>query len=229
MKKVINAIIIGTTVKISIDGKLQEKNCGTIKEANELFKITLAAKADPSDENIKKIRMFINEKIRVAYLAGLECDPDNGEVFLAGFNTPIPEALVEVIRDYVENDYPLNAIVNFWKLLMINPDHRVRTSLFDFIVKHDFVLTDNGYMVVYKAVNIKKEVESDFSAFISNQFLHVKKDWGCSPNKYIVYRNIDNPKELAITKFSTAFNWKEKEKGVEIIGKLGDLYVSLLL
>jgi hypothetical protein len=223
--KNINAIKTGNTVNLSIDGKLHKKNCGSPKEADQLFRLCLKAKENPSEENLKAIRLFINERTRIALLAGLEADPETGLVYLAGFNTPVPNALVEVVKEYHENGYPLEAIINFWKLLMINPDKRVRESLFDFIQTHDFVLTDSGYMVVYKAVSYKEKVEDDLPAFVSNQYLHVRKDWKCSPNKYVVYR--DENRQYFITKIETAETWDEKEKGVEILGKLGDLFMSI--
>jgi hypothetical protein len=173
--------------------------------------------------------MVLNEKTRVAMLAGLENDPETGDVFLAGFNTPIPMTLVEIIKEYYENNYPLDAILNFWKLLMINPDKRVRTSLFDFITTHDFVLTDKGYMVVYKAVYRKDEQDAEATAFaeyISNQVLNVKKNWKCSPSKYVVYKDIDAD-TWNITKKETAEGWNEKEKNIEVLGNLSDLFNSI--
>ncbi len=230
--KNIQAIKVGNVVNLSIDGKLHKKNCGSPKEADELFRKIILAKQDPTDANIRQIYGLINEKTRVAMMAGLENDPETGDVFLAGFNTPIPMTLVEVIREYHENGYPIDAIVNFWKLLMINPDTRVRTSLFDFIQKHDFVLTDKGYMIVYKAVDLlDAPVKDALPEFVSNQYLHVKKEWKCSPNKYIVYRKLTDEKdvhgELFITKTETAEGWNEKEQGVEFLGKLGDLFNSI--
>ena len=227
--KNINVFKIGNTVKISVAGKLQQKNCGSDKEAQELYRLALKAKEDPTDANMKAIRMFLNEKTRVAMMAGLECDTDNGEVYLAGFNTPIPNTLVDIIKEYHENGYPLDAIINFWKLLMINPDTRVRTSLFDFITAHDFVLTDKGYMVVYKAVYRKEEQDAEanaFAEFVSNQVLYVKKNWKCSPSKYVVYKDIEND-EWKITKKETAENWDEEEKNVEILGNLNDLFNAI--
>ena len=234
MKNVqIQGIRIGNTVHVSLAGKLHVKNCGNSKEADELFRLVLKAKEDPTDENIKTIKCYLNEKIRVAFLAGLETDMDSNEVFLAGFNTPIPDTLVKIIKDYYENGYPLEAIINFWKLLMINPDVRVRKSLFEFISKHDFVLTDNGYMVVYKAVYYKEdEKKSELAEFVSNQVLHVKKDWKCSPNKYTVYEDNETGK-LAITKNETVAGWGIEGNGVDsnlninVHGKLGDLYNSI--
>lgn len=226
----IHGVKIGNVVNLSIEGKLFKKNCGTPKEANELFQLVLKAKENPTPENVKAIRIFINEKTRVALLAGLESDVDTGEVYLAGFNTPLPLTLIEVIKEYHENGYPLEAIVNFWKLLMINPDKRVRTSLFDFIKLHDFVLTDKGYMVVYKAVYTKEDKvldsEKKYVDFISEKYLHVRNVWKCSPNKYVVYKNLGDD-TYGITKFKTAEKWDEEDKNIEILGKLDALYNSI--
>lgn len=225
--KNIQAVKIGNVVNVSLAGKLHKKNCGSPEEANELFELVLEAKADPSDENIKAIRAYLNEKLRVAYLTGLENDPETGEVFLAGFNTPLPTALVEVIREYHENGWNMDALINFWTLLMLNPDERVRNDLFGFIGSHDFSVTDKGYMVVYKAVANKKDSSNDpLAEFVGEQYLHVKKDWKCSPNKYGVYQDEDGV--FAITKSKTLEKWMKKNKNVEIFGKLGDLYDKIV-
>jgi len=220
--KNIQGVKIGNMVNISIDGKLHKKNCGSPKEADELFKAVLTAKENPSDANLKALRCYLNEKLRIALMAGLESDPESGEVFLAGFNTPVPATLVEVAREYHENGYPIDAIINFWKLLMINPDKRVRESLFDFITTHDFVLTDKGYMVVYKAVYRKNEVDNSFAEFVSNRFLHVKKTWKESPKNYVVYK--DENDQYAITKYATA---EKFDSTVELLGNLNELFNAI--
>ena len=226
MKK-INVIKIGNMVKISLGGKLHQKNCGTPKEADELFRLCLKAKEDPSDQNILDIRGYLNERTRVAIEAGLEHDPETSEVFLAGFNTPVPDTLVEIIKEYHENSYPLDAIMNFWKLLMLNPDVRIREVLFDFIKTHDFVLTDNGYMVVYKAVYDVKEDGADtaFAEYISNRYLHVKKTFKESPKNHIVYKNDEG--DFATTNVKTAEKWKETDKDIEFLGNLNELFDAI--
>lgn len=226
--KNINVIKIGNMVKLSLNGKLHQKNCGSPKEADELFRLCLKAKEDPTDENVNNIRAYLNERTRVAILAGLENDPETGEVFLAGFNTPIPDTLVEIIKEYHENNYPMDAILNFWKLLMLNPDKRVREVLFDFIKTHDFVLTDAGYMVVYKAVydhSEKSEADSKFAEYISNRYLHVKKTFKESPKNHVVYVNENG--EFATTNVKTAEKWDEEEKGIEFLGNLNDLFDAI--
>jgi hypothetical protein len=225
--KNINVIKIGNMVKISLGGKLHQKNCGSPKEADELFRLCLKAKEDPSIANVLNIRSYLNERTRVAIMAGLENDPETGEVFLAGFNTPIPDTLVEIIRDYHENHYPLDAILNFWKLLMLNPDTRVRTVLFDFIKTHDFVLTDAGYMVVYKAVNEVKTdgFDTSFAEYISNRYLHVKKTFKESPKNHVVYK--DKNGNFATTSVKTAEKWKETDKEIEFLGNLNELFDAI--
>lgn len=221
-KRNIQAVKIGNVVNVSLNGKLHKKNCGSPEEANELFKLVLEAKENPTDKNVNKVRGYLNEKLRVAFLAGLENDIETGNVFLAGFNTPIPDQLVKVIEEYHENEYPMDALLNFWKLLMLNPDQKVRESLFGFIGKHDFSVTDMGYMIVYKAVSDGEKENTPLSKFIASEYLRVKKDWKCSPNKYTVYVADGN---YAITKNTTAKKWAKKgKKTVEILGKLGYLY-----
>lgn len=225
--KNITVIKIGNMVKISLAGKLKQKNCGSPAEADELFRLCLDAKEDPTDEKILNIRAYLNERTRVAMIAGLEHDPETSEVFLAGFNTPIPDTLVEIIKDYHENNYPMLPILNFWKLLMLNPDLRVRNDLFDFISTHDFSLTDNGYMVVYKAVYDvnEKDIDTSFAEFVSSKYLHVKKTWKESPKNYVVYRNEDG--EFAITNIKTAEKWNEADKYIEFMGNLNELFDAI--
>jgi hypothetical protein len=229
---------IGNTINLYLDGKLHKKICDSAAVADEFYSLLLKAKEKPTQENIDKIRLSLNEKTRIAVTAGLEADVDTGEIYLAGFNTPIPELLVETIKAYVHHNtnnpndiWPLDSITNFWKLLMINPDKRVRESLFDFIKTHDFVITDTGYMLVYKAVlyvKNEKNAENDkLIEYVTNKYLYVKKEWKCSPNKYTVYRDCSSNK-FEITKNKTIENWNMDNKSLIVVGKLGDLYSEII-
>lgn len=88
--KNIQVVKIGTMVNLSIDGKLYKKNCSNETDAHSFFKTVLKAKENPTDENIKAIRMFLNEKNRKALIAGIESDVETGEAYLGSeetFNT----------------------------------------------------------------------------------------------------------------------------------------------
>ena len=229
---IVNTTKIGLTVHISLNGKLFKKSCSSAVDANELFRLAVKTKENPSLDNIKAIRLLLNDRTRIAMKCGLEADNETGEIYLAGFNTPIPEKLVEIIKDYYDNNFPLTAIINFWKLLMINPDTRVRTSLFDFISVHDFVITDSGYFIAYKAVGktaIGKTLQTinsqTLSDYVYNQWFHVKKDWKTNPAKYMIYRKLSDPVgTYLMTKKSTCDNWDEKALGIQFLGCLDSLY-----
>lgn len=235
----IQGVKIGNTVNFSINNKLHKKVCSTAEEAKELFKAIMIAKENPSEENVKTLRILLNEKRRAAYLVNslvnFETDLDTGEVFLAGFNTAIPQELLGVIIEYHDNNYPMDAIVNFWKLLMINPDKRVRTSLFNFISKHDFVLTTKGYMLVYKAVYTKtqpkpkKTASDEFTDAITALYNKIKVGWKCAPKNYVVYRTTDG--ELKVTELKTAqkLEWQMADPYAEILGNLGEMYTALIV
>jgi hypothetical protein len=93
-------------------------------------------------------------------------------------------------------------------------------------------------MIVYKAVYYKDDTrKSPLAEFVSNQYFHVKKDWQCSPNKYVVYRDNESG-SLAITKIQTAVGWGwndlnseeqtlGEELNVDVLGKLGDVYDNI--
>lgn len=229
--KNITAVKLNNSINMYIDGRLHRKTFSSLELADKVFRAILEAKKNPTDEAIDTVLAYLNDTTRIARQNGLEYDLETGSIFLAGFSTPIPNLLVKTIEEYHENGYPLTAITNFWKLLMLNPDKRVRESAFKFITTHDFVLTDNGYMVVYKAVDYKQKQDNAFDEFISNQFFHVRKDWKCSPNKYVVYRKLTDEKdvhgELFITKVETYEGWDDEAEGIEYLGFLGDLYMEI--
>ena len=175
----INAIKFGKVVNLSINGKLYTKKFDTNEEANDFYLEILSIKKNPTDENIDSLIISINKNKRIAYLNNFEIDTNTNEIFLAGFNTPIPQTMIDIIEDYNKNNYPLEPIINFWKLLMINPDKRVRNSIFDFIKNHDFSITDFGYLIAYKAVYRQNDTKDklNLDEFVTNKFLKVKNNW----------------------------------------------------
>lgn len=221
----IGLVVAGNSVNISFKSKLYKKDCGNKANVKEFVKAVVAIKANPTEENIDNLYGYLNKGFRIAKENGLEYNIDTGEVFLQGFATPVPELVVEAIEDAHDMEAPMESIINFWKLLMANPDSRVRAELFKFIQTHDFSVTDNGYMVVYKTVEWYDSLVENLQTFVTNQAYFVRKNWNCSPNKYVVYKdsNDDGEEVYKITKKGTFAGWDLKKKEVELVGKLGDL------
>lgn len=229
----ISVIKVGNALHIAINGKVSKKVCSTAKESDELMRLCLVAIENPTAENVTNIRIALNEKTRIAYLSGLETDLETGEIYLAGYNTPIPKKMVELFADYHEHGYPITAIKNFWENLMLNPDVRVRKSLYDFMIIHDMVMTENGYFIVYKSVtsgkdNIKKEgvrLTTQLENFV-NASVVIVTGWKKGLKNYVVYKDLAT-QEFHMTKTTTAAAWDEKEKNVQFMGNLLDLKTEL--
>jgi len=249
---IINAIKIGNIINLSINGILEKKICATSEEAKSIFEMVLKTKADPTDLNIKNLFLFLNNKVREVIIAGFECDLVDGNIYLQGFNTPVPDAILDVVKDYNENNFPYETIINFWKLLMINPDEIVRKSLFDFISKFNLVLSNYGYFLAYKAVKLyvdpksstpvaapvkkkaKKGKETTVKPasksgltvdeqFIAAEYNKVKNTWKCAPKNYTVYvTNADGKPHATETK--TFAKWNLAEKNVTELGCLKDMF-----
>jgi hypothetical protein len=224
MKHNITGSKVGTSVSIMIDFRAYKKIFATPEEANLFFIEFLKEKKIADDQSVKNILMHLNKKARKAHQNGLEYDEQTGLVYLTGFNSPVPDLLVKTIEDYHKNGFPKENIINFWKLLMVNPDKRVRESLFQFLSKFDFAITDNGYFVTYKAVETLDTQEStdDLNAFVAEATYRVRKDWKKSPSKFCVYLDL-NDNTYHITNESTYENWDEEEKNVEMVGNLKSL------
>ena len=71
----------------------------------------------------------------------------------------IPEDFVAKIIEAEENgdERELTKFKNFWTLVSLNPDPRVRNNLFWFIRKWDMKITDSGLIKAYRNADIKSE------------------------------------------------------------------------
>lgn len=229
----IEVIKIGNVVNLSINGKLYNKKFNTPDDANNLFRLALNAKQNPK-EYLNKLINEISLLQRVKHLKDFEID-DLGNVYLAGFNTPVPSQIVSVVQDYLNNNFPITSIVNFWKTLMLNSDPHVRSNIMDFISAHDFSITDNGYLLTYKAVYVKEKIKTkqpkntdnqysqELIDFVNNIIQRVKKVWKSSPKNYSVFYDNNNNKYIVserLESFPISFN-------CELIGNLYSLYEEI--
>lgn len=65
------------------------------------------------------------------------------------------EAIIKAEKELDEDK--LQAYLNFWTLVSLNPDSRVRNNLFWFIKKWNIKICKNGLIVTYRNANYKKD------------------------------------------------------------------------
>ena len=73
----------------------------------------------------------------------------------------IPEDFVSKIIEAEEknDEVELNKFRNFWTLVSLNPDSRVRNNLFWFIRKWNMQITESGLIIAYRNADIKEEAK----------------------------------------------------------------------
>jgi hypothetical protein len=164
---------IGNVVNLVIDGNAFQKTFETQEQANAFYKLMHSAKNGEKGA-IDKLMAELNRRYKTIVKGILEKDADEN-YYLKGIDIKLPQLLADTFVDYLDNDFPVNALVNFWKLLVTNPDPRIREDLFLFLQNYNFSITDNGYFIAYKSVEVKEAADLDIAAFVSNQYLKIKK------------------------------------------------------
>lgn len=164
----------------------------------------------------------IRNAVRIADISGIFEYDEEGLVYLKGFNHVMPKIMVDAILDahYNPNSrYTVNSLLNFWKYLLLNPDKHVRTGLFKWINSSKFSITEDGNIISYRNVDIKKEAtNSKLQDFITESFNKIKR-WKKSPKNYLV-------EEVLVGEYDLVETSKASEN-VGYIGILSDLYADL--
>lgn len=214
---------IGKVVNILIDGDVFQKKFDELAQANEFFKLVIQAK-NGNQRDLDIMMGELNRMHRIVINGILEKDASE-TYFLKGFNHPIPDLLVETFNEYIENNYPIDAILNFWKLLMLNPDKKVRDGLFTFLSNYKFAITDNGYFIGYKVVQIHSQGISDKALinFVNEKFAKLKS-WKKSPKNFNVIYDVEAKKYLAFPLDSE----HEINDNLCFVGNLADLHESII-
>lgn len=141
------------------------------------------------DEDIEK---RIKKAKRITDASGLFEYDDNGITYLRGFKYPMNGIMVDALLEAQYNPnsrFTVNSLVNFWKYLLLNPDKHVREGLFNWIKTSKFALTDDGNIIAYRNVDIKKHSSNKaFHDFIGQSWTKIKGQKK-SPKNYFVYDN----------------------------------------
>lgn len=129
-----------------------------------------------TDENIDELWQFINEnksderiiknklcptstlvdRVKASTILTLR---GNSVYMLEVSELSIPSDFVEKILNAEESGdiTEINKYKNFWTLVSMNPDSRVRDNIFWFIRKWDMKITESGFIIAYRNADIKDE------------------------------------------------------------------------
>ena len=97
------------------------------------------------------------------------------------------EAFIQAEREGDEDK--ITAYLNFWTLLSLNPDSRVRDNIFWFLKRWGMVISKSGLVVGYRNVDIKQEggkYPSKLVAFVTREWAYVRYKLKKNPANYTV-------------------------------------------
>ena len=136
----------------------------------------------------------------------------------------VPQDFAEKLIDAEEQqDYnKVEAYLNFWTLLSLNPDSRVRNNTFWFINKWDIKLTKSGLIIAYRNADVYSEgskFNKELTKFVAQKYWEKKQSTTDTPDDYIVI--MSNNDYLLVKEDSYL-----SEEDI-YIGDLVDLYTML--
>jgi len=212
---------IGKVVNLLIDGNVYQKSFEEKAQADEFFKLALEAKRG-GERELNTLLTSLNRMYRAVVHGFLETE--NDQYFLKGFNEPIPEVLVNTFLEYIDNNFPTEALVNFWKLLMLNPDVKIRQTLFDFLQQYQFAITDNGYFIAYKVVKtLQNSMDAELVAYVQEKYKRVKLNKK-SPKNYSVLRDTTKNTYIVMNSVLDDSVIPDLNENVKFVGNLSDLF-----
>lgn len=65
---------------------------------------------------------------------------------------PVPEGLSKKIVGFAKDGLPYKPLLNFWNKLQRNPSYRNVQSLFEFLDRNEYPITEDGDIIAYKGV-----------------------------------------------------------------------------
>lgn len=112
----------------------------------------------------------------------------------------IPEDFVQKILEAEENndEKEIAKFKNFWTLVSLNPDSRVRNNLFWFIRKWNMQITESGLIIAYRNADIKTEAKYSTNEVkdIINRYYQIKYLEHNNPSNIIIRETLQEPLSL---------------------------------
>ena len=126
----------GNTLNVNVNSKQFTIN---FKNKEEILKAIETISLFKKDNKIKELLKFL-DKSYVIIEDGIFHKTRENTYYLKGYKVKMPLALVERIKEHIEADLPIEPLINFWKLLMANPNKHIRQVYLNLLNILNFLL-----------------------------------------------------------------------------------------
>lgn len=134
------------------------------------------------EEDIPEEEKVVSDAVKSVYNGEAESDyiefRGNSAYIPSVSELTVPQDFVEEIikAEQEGDDDTLQTYLNFWTLVSLNPDSRVRNNLFWFIRKWNIKITKGGLLVTYRNADFKKQGKYSVELIekITNDWIKIK-------------------------------------------------------
>jgi hypothetical protein len=107
------------------------------------------------DQNFEKIvELIIPKEVVIKYSNDFFIVDDKGHLFMKDdTSVVVPKLITKTLMLFVEEELPIEPLINFWKKLRNNPLGTAREDLFTFLETNSHPMTPDGNFIAYKRVD----------------------------------------------------------------------------
>lgn len=174
-------------VHVIIDDQMYARQFSNNAEAAGFYETAKSTALHPTQVNVSTLMsdLDVGHSLKMQDIL----TERNGNFYLTGYEAAaIPEQLLLRMNDMFSAGKSVTPLVNFWKLLVLNPDTHVREDLFKFMDTYDFPITDNGYFIGYRACKQTNKTYSAVTNFVPKEYLMLKAE-GHNPADYTAVKD----------------------------------------
>jgi hypothetical protein len=132
---------------------------------------------NPKLNEIRESNKQVKELVDVLLESGL-FEEKGGSYYRVGNPISVPKMLLEKYKETfdgtVEGANNFIALDNFWLKCSLNPNVYARENLFEFLQRWGFTITQKGYIVGYRNVDVKQEGNRELHDFIALNYTKIK-------------------------------------------------------
>ena len=224
----------GKTINGYIDGTNYSRRYESKDDAKKEWEIL---KAYYKNDEKEKIIQFFDKKRMIDVIPEIVKAYNSKNYYVDGINIPLPEKLISRILEFHEEGFDINPLINFWKLLVTNPNKHVIENLFSFADRFNFPITKYGYFIAYKSVAWVGEKHKEYALKVSSDYIYRKASNLPVDVNFIKYENENTIQYLSLSNdelnehLQIFYDEWFIEKGEEVIknwiNNLSDGYVKL--
>lgn len=221
----VNYIRNGVDFNIILNNNIYPYTAESAQEADYLHDLIVRVRNGDAEE--KELEDYLNPGKKFEKEGLIEYR--NGRYRISGTSIPVDQTLAEHVIQFYKNNENVQGLLNFAKLLHLNPHKYNKEHLYEFIQRNGVVVTDQGHLVLYKSVRNLNTVDSQLAEFIGNQVRYALESGTDTDNIY-VYRSEDDKLVACETEEEPTCDYCDEDGDCTVhieydfIGTVADLY-----